>query len=139
LVERSVPGLHDPELRVRQRAGELAALLRRPGAVVAAVYDDRGLPDAGQLAGQVEVALAGKDVVGGLLADRRRPSEEPGAGLIVQRFVERTVQHRRRHTATLAHTQRPAAARPPLPCGGRHAATPGARMRLACRNQVSEP
>jgi hypothetical protein len=73
-----VPGFHEPELRVRQRAGELAALLRRPDAVVAPVYDDRGLTDTGQPAGQVKVALAGEDVVGRLRADRRRPFEEPG-------------------------------------------------------------
>src|SRR6185437_14248904 len=77
LVERGVPGLCEPELRVRQRAGELAALLRWPGAVVAAVDHDHGLADAGQRAGQVEVALAGEDVVGRLRADRR-PAEELG-------------------------------------------------------------
>jgi hypothetical protein len=42
-----VPGFHEPELRVRQGAGEFAALFWRPGTVVAAVHDDRGLREAG--------------------------------------------------------------------------------------------
>jgi hypothetical protein len=37
------------------------ALFWRPGTVVAAVPDDRGLRDAGQLTGQVEAPLAGED------------------------------------------------------------------------------
>ena len=59
LVDGAVPGFHEPELRVRQGAGELAALFWWPGTVVAAVHDDRGLRDAGQLTGQVEARLAG--------------------------------------------------------------------------------
>lgn len=65
-----------------------------PGTVVAAVHDDRGLRDAGQLTGQVEAQLAGEDIAGRLLADRR-PFKEPGAGLIVQRVAERAVEHGR--------------------------------------------
>jgi hypothetical protein len=74
--DQGVPGFHEPELRVRQGAGEIAALLGQPGTVV---YDDRGLRNASQLTGQVEVPLAGEDIARCLLADRRRPSEEASA------------------------------------------------------------
>jgi hypothetical protein len=57
----AVPGFCEPELRVGQGAGELAALFWWPGTAVAAVHDDRGLRDAGQLTGQVEAPLAGED------------------------------------------------------------------------------
>jgi hypothetical protein len=35
LVDGAVPGFHEPELRIRQGAGELAALFWWPGTVVA--------------------------------------------------------------------------------------------------------
>jgi hypothetical protein len=55
-----VAGLDQHEVRVGQGCREFSSLLRRPGAIVAAVHHHGGLPDDAQLAGQVEVALAGE-------------------------------------------------------------------------------
>ena len=94
-VDRSVPGLHKAEFGVRQRPRELQTLTWGPRAIMAAMHHDDRLPDGGQSAGQVKIALAGQDVVDRFLPQGRCPLEELRSDPAVEREMERAVKHGR--------------------------------------------
>jgi hypothetical protein len=106
LVDRGVARVQHAELRVRERAGQLPSPLPRTGAIVAAVDHDGGLADPSEVRGQVQVTLAGQDVVRGLLFDSPRPRQ------VLRPWSARRPPSARRNALSRA----PPRARPPTGC-----------------------
>lgn len=83
------------ELRIGQGRGKFAPLLGRPGLVVLAVHHDGRLGDGGELAGQVEIALAGQPrPPTGSAAASRAAGKTSSAALPVHRTISNNAYHK---------------------------------------------